>query len=152
MSDATTAPQSASKVRRSGLVTAAGVMLVLSGGLGIAFVYNTNSRVVAVFALVIIFAGVLTIQRGRNWRIWASAASWILIAWGAVFVWGLFRDQNVSFSTSLSEQFLSSAIPFILTVLLVCIGVFVLWAKRKEPLPEEYHEIASEAIGRLDDD
>jgi hypothetical protein len=152
MSDETIAPQSASKRRRSGLVTAAGITLVLSGCLGIVFVYQTNSAAIGAFASIVLAAGFLTVQRGRSWRIWAGTASWILIAWGAVLVWGLIRDPNVPFLTSLSEQFRTSAIPSILTVLLSCIGVFVLWAKRKEPSPDEYHEIASEAISRLDDD
>jgi hypothetical protein len=153
MSDETIAPQSASKRRRSGLVTAAGIMLVLSGCLGIVFVYQTNSAAIGAFASIVLAAGFLTVQRGRSWRIWAGIASWILIAWGAVFVCGLMRDPNVPFLTSLSEQFRTSAIPSILTVLLSCIGVFVLWAKRKEPPPDEYHhEIASKAISRLDDD
>jgi hypothetical protein len=152
MNDETTAPQSVSKPRRPYPVTAAGIMLVLSGGLGIAFVYQTNSATIGIFASIVLTAGFVTVQRGRSWRIWAGTASWILIAWGAVFVWGLIRDPNVPFLTSLSEQFRTSAIPSILTVLLGCIGVFVLWAKRKEPPPDEYHEIASEAISRLDDD
>jgi len=152
MVDATTAPQSASERRRTGLVTAAGIMLVLSGGLGVVFVYETDSATIGAFASIVLAGGFVTVQRGRSWRIWAGTASLILIAWGVVFLWGLIRDPNVPFLTSLSEQFRTSAIPSILTVLLSCIGVFVLWAKRKEPPPDEYHEIASEAISRLDDD
>jgi hypothetical protein len=151
MSNETTEPQSASAQRRTGLVTAAGIMLVLAGGLGLVFVYETNSATIGAFASIVLTAGFLTVQRGRSWRIWAGAASWILIAGDAVFVWRLIGDPNIPFLTSLSEQFRTSAIPFILTVLPSCIGVFVLWAKRKESPPEGPRELASEAISRLDD-
>ena len=127
--------------RKSSAVTAAGVAFILLTllalrpftNINLALPLETHFRLIPFYgvqlASVFIFAftALATILRWRRWRIWAGAAAWL-----AIFL--VFRSIQ---SMALTTRFLSQGATInpeqlILTVLMLAISAFALWAWHQE--------------------
>ena len=137
--------QPMSSANRSGVVTAAGVVLLILTapyallaavfaaeasmpglviGVGKLIVPATLGfeAMVSCLALLVIcaYAGLAVIFRWRGWRPVAATVAWLTIALGAFCIWIWLTGRIVGFS-------------LVVPAVLFAVAGFVLWAKRQEP-------------------
>lgn len=127
---------------RSGLVTASGMALLLLGVLCIAAVLYAVARplwsdagrvsaaspLIAVPGVAVFLAGFATLERWRGWRIWAGAASWLMIVFTGVALMTLLMGPMLVVS-SLSERLVTVFV----SLAPGAVGGFALLAKHEEP-------------------
>jgi len=127
------------RLRRTRTTTSAGIVLlafsVVLALLSIKFAAPTYGLTDAIGPVlifgVIAAAGAATVRRWRGWRIWAGAVAWILI-WASVY---MLPRAILSLGSPFAGDVGAGKFMVFLTVPLIAIGGFVLWAKRQEPRP-----------------
>jgi hypothetical protein len=131
---------------RSGAVTAAGVAFLLlalfvAGKFISATVYYQhqvywyNAALIFSFA-IFTFAGLATVLRWPGWKIWAGAASWMIIA-AFPSMLGFPMLGALHPSTRFDPFRLNLGVAAILPpLIMLAISIFVLWARRQEPTAE----------------
>jgi len=119
-----------SQLHKSRLVTAAAIVLLSLGSFMLALCATGNAPLVASFlffcvGVVLFWSGWATIKRLRGWRIWAGAASWLMIVF-TVWAAAILGDARY-YPMPLAEALERWAI----TLTPGAVGSFVLWAKRR---------------------
>jgi hypothetical protein len=149
-----TAPQSHPQAQKSAVVTAVGIMLVSLGVFGTGLVAYASMADVSggafwgwLVALSVLFAGLATVRRWRGWRIVTGLFSWLAIALSAIVVQMALLDAIYpNWGPDRSAERVLASKEAVFALIPAAVGIFMLWAKRKEPSDDGGRTVAV-AIG-----